>query len=1246
MDGLHEEGLDGLDDPEVEEVVVCEEHEIEETVETVEPGPRRPTSPCLRLRERVYDLPAVAHGSECADGDGASQLVSIEAQIVDVTVRDYKLPSLDMSRPTMMHNPFFETYADKTLNTFATAIHVDVHLVDAAGRTVLCTIGGDSSGRPFTPRVSFLMRDASKDRVIATKALVDAIAEHCRVDKQALEASKLEIMQTRLVGFDPAGGDPTSRRKHAVVSLGFSTLEQARRARYATVDQLGFQVLDPRCDASVAFLVERKISACGWVHISNARKVLSTARVSAAQLELRCGIEAMTPSARRGLAPLLVASYDIETYGSRGAGVFPDANLPGDYICAISTNFMRAGGAADDQFSVVMIVGSNDAHHGHDTAIECFANEKDMLMRWSELIRLSGASIVTGYNIFGFDNPYVATRAKLLEARMFWHGLGMFLCEPAEEKEFKLESAAFGQNEGVTLALKGRVIIDMMQYLKMNYQLPLYSLDHVSQHFLGERKYDLDIPTMWRLVEQGDFGRVIPYVKIDALNVNKLLRNRDAINSVWEMSRATSTLPTDILTRGQQIRVTNLLRRKCAERGVALTQTPACAKRKFIGARVVSPQSGFYDPNAGRVITLDFASLYPSIVRAYNLCYQTWIEPQQVQSVRARFPQMEIVEVVLELGQVWEPVRHSEVIAGDMTEFHSKELVSIGRKQLKKDYAEIALTHDEFQAAVRIPLSGAALTARHFVRIEAESAAAQTTAAQTSAPRFLFFRPKHVAHHFAKGVPAAGGGEERCPSLLPEILAELGTLRKKAKKAMAAAEAEAAAQNGAAAVTATQLAALYDKEQLAYKVVMNSVYGYTAANTLRLLALAESITALGRRALGDSITIAKRVTAEMGFSASDVVYGDTDSIFVHVSGASREEALDVGARISEECNAFFARATQSSVLKLEFEALFEGLILVGKKCYAGLQYAVVEHNVTRTVRYNDSDYAIAHHGVAPKPKKYKKGMRAVRRDTPLYVRRIQGESIDILLETRSVEAVLRYLEQQLQRLFDLEVPMSDFSITMKLKREEDYARRPGEEVAAQAHLRLVRKLKERAQNGGLPQGCTIWATGDRVPFYYAESNALLACDRAECPVYGKSRDIPPDRVHYFDLTKSALEQGLGVVPEVKRLVERFECTRASQMRAATKSARAEVKKQANREAERRRLQEQGQRSISGFLKAPGASPSASNSSSSVRVHSGGKRVAPETQTVTTQPTVKAARPATIRSKQQQGIARFLQKLQE
>jgi DNA polymerase elongation subunit (family B) len=446
-----------------------------------------------------------------------------------------------------------------------------------------------------------------------------------------------------------------------------------------------------------------------------------------------------------------------------------------------------------------------------------------------------------------------------------------------------------------------------------------------------------------------------------------------------------------------------------------------------------------------------------------------------------------------------------------------------------------------------------------------------------------------VAHYFAKGVTGADGVEQRCPSLLPSILAELAVLRKKAKKAMAAAEAraqaateraEAASEGEAAeaarkeAARALEEAALYNNEQLSMKVVMNSVYGFTAADTLRLLALSETITYLGRMALADSIKIANETCAEMGFPASDVVYGDTDSIFVHVAGASKAEALDVGSVVSARCNAHFERATKSKNLVLEFEALFDGLILIGKKCYAGSQYAVVETGERATRTYNGAEYALDVCALGPKPKQYKKGMRAVRRDTPPFVARAQGESIDLLLKTQDVPRVLAYIQKQVDDLLAFRVPRADFQLTMQLKREDSYKKAPEDDVAKQPHLRLVKKLERRSKEGKLPQACTLWGVGERVPYFYAETEELLACDRAECPAYGEAHDVPYDRAHYFRLLEGALAQGLGVVPEVKAYIDAEKATRVRDI--------AKKVEQRRKDAETRRNLPAGQRTILGF----------------------------------------------------------------
>ena len=48
---------------------------------------------------------------------------------------------------------------------------------------------------------------------------------------------------------------------------------------------------------------------------------------------------------------------------------------------------------------------------------------------------------------------------------------------------------------------------------------------------------------------------------------------------------------------------------------------------QFEGATVIEPKRGYY---THPIATLDFASLYPSIMMAHNLCYTTYIPIDQV----------------------------------------------------------------------------------------------------------------------------------------------------------------------------------------------------------------------------------------------------------------------------------------------------------------------------------------------------------------------------------------------------------------------------------------------------------------------------------------------------------------------------------------------------------------------------------------------------------------------------------------
>ncbi|KAJ3278160.1 DNA-directed DNA polymerase delta, partial [Rhizoclosmatium sp. JEL0117] len=89
------------------------------------------------------------------------------------------------------------------------------------------------------------------------------------------------------------------------------------------------------------------------------------------------------------------------------------------------------------------------------------------------------------------------------------------------------------------------------------------------------------------------------------------------------MARVTGVPFNYLLTRGQQIKVISQLYRKAKQQGLLIpNMNPEGTDEQYEGATVIEPEKGYYDIP---IATLDFTSLYPSIMMAHNLCYSTYI---------------------------------------------------------------------------------------------------------------------------------------------------------------------------------------------------------------------------------------------------------------------------------------------------------------------------------------------------------------------------------------------------------------------------------------------------------------------------------------------------------------------------------------------------------------------------------------------------------------------------------------------
>ena len=111
--------------------------------------------------------------------------------------------------------------------------------------------------------------------------------------------------------------------------------------------------------------------------------------------------------------------------------------------------------------------------------------------------------------------------------------------------------------------------------------------------------------------------------------------------------------------------------------------------------------------------------------------------------------------------------------------------------------------------------------------------------------------------------------------------------------------------------------------------------------------------------LADAIVSSGRATLEWAIQYirnkkewnADVVYGDTDSMFVHVPGRTLEQAIKLGNQIADEIT---SKCPDNVVLK--YEKVYWPCILASKKRYVGAAY----EKINQVVPHFDAKVLILH----------------------------------------------------------------------------------------------------------------------------------------------------------------------------------------------------------------------------------------------------------------------------------------------
>jgi DNA polymerase delta subunit 1 len=501
----------------------------------------------------------------------------------------------------------------------------------------------------------------------------------------------------------------------------------------------GCKVYEGNIDPVLRFMHVSGISSTGWIDPGLCEPdVESTCEVNLWAPNWRF----ITPLSRDDIAPLRIMSFDIECYSSTGA--FPDPKNPKDVVFQIgmTTRAFGQDGWIDRKCLCLKETQAED--------VECFETEKELLQAFQKHLIKVDPDIITGWNIFGFDLEFLIVRATIqCGLEPVW---GRVKGSIAELVEKNLSSSALGNNQLKMVPMKGRYVFDLFQDVKREHKLESYSLNNVSKHFLKDQKHDMPVKEIFGRFASGDaklLGEVAEYCLKDTELPHYLMTKLCQIQNVVEMAKACWVPLAFLSERGQQIKVFSQMAKKARELNfiiptIRVTKTALGDEDGYQGATVLEAQTGAY---YGPITALDFASLYPSIMCAHNLCYSTLVMDPKYDNLPG---------------------------------------------------------------------------------VEYEQ-----------------FGP----HKFAQGVT----------SLLPTILTDLKAYRKKAKKLMAQHEG-------------TPLEAIYNGQQLAYKISMNSIYGFTGASKgmLPLVAIASTVTMRGRQMIEET-----KNYVEAHFPGAKVRYGDS-----------------------------------------------------------------------------------------------------------------------------------------------------------------------------------------------------------------------------------------------------------------------------------------------------------------------------------------------------------------------------------
>jgi DNA polymerase elongation subunit (family B) len=490
-----------------------------------------------------------------------------------------------------------------------------------------------------------------------------------------------------------------------------------------------------------------------------------------------------------------------------------------------------------------------------------------------------------GYNVLGFDLPYLIRRCERYRIVDELRAVGFNAAIPSAVR-------AYGDCERAYVDWEGVVIFDLLPMIQRDHRLHNYKLSTVASVFLNAAKDPVTVKQIFAAYRDRSMAVVGKYCVQDSRLCVDLFDYHSHWIAYAHMSRICNVSMFALHSQGQQIKIYSLIYKYCLRENVVVDSDgfESSASERYRGAYVMEPRAGEY----ADVMPFDFASLYPSIMQAYNICYSTFAEEARRDDECHVFEWEDHVACKHDPSVVRHEALSARIAAMDAT---------INAEMAARD----AVARDE--AALRVPIaqrSRAAYQRRIDALRDAEKPlrAERVSLKRAAAEDDSGYMCAKRRYRFVKSDVRVG--------VVPTILKRLLARREEIKTALKT-------------CTDARRRVVLDKQQLAYKVTANSVYGLMGVRRglLPFMPAAMCVTYVGRQAI-DRLRglISDRWRGE-------TIYGDTDSNYVIFPDVPRDALWDHALKVADDVSTFFP-----APMRLEFEkARYSKFLILCKKRY-------------------------------------------------------------------------------------------------------------------------------------------------------------------------------------------------------------------------------------------------------------------------------------------------------------------------